>query len=242
MRKRTLKKELTILMLTVLACTIIFLCLAMMYFFSSFFIQNTKEDIAYVLTNTTEQYQAHMQFIKDGVVSIRHNSMLEDFFDTYEYEETALEVQLSYSMELFADRNMIDRQFPFVSSVYLFNNHGDCVTEHYYATTLATRMSQKSEHKKLQKRFQASKAQYHDVIWGVIADDGIIISSQGTAEELEVLKRQDRIWNGTRQLFGKNVIGYADTCGFGLRTVVTVGRNNVYAILRPTIIVLIFGF
>lgn len=287
MKKRTLKKELTILMLTVSACTIIFLCIAIMYFFSSFFIQNTKEDIAYVLTNTTEQYQAHMQFIKDGAVSVRHNSMLRDFFDTYEYEETALEVQLSYSMELFADRNMIDRQIPFVSSVYLFNKHGDCITEHYYATTLATRMSQESGHKNLQKQFQASKAQYQyiivddvvnlcfriydddmvekgtciaeinqeaiqlifsdlksyqDVIWGVMADDGIIISSQGTEEELEELKGQDRIWNGTRPLFGKNVIGYADTCGFGLRTVVTVGQNNVYAILRPTMIVLILGF
>lgn len=287
MKKRTLKKELITLMLTVSACTIIFLCMALLYFFSSFFIQNTKEDIEYVLTNTTEQYQAHMQFIKDGVVSIRHNSMLDDFFETYEYNEAESEVQLSYSMELFADRNMIDRQIPFVTSAYLFNNNDDCVTEHYYATTLAMRMSQELEHKELQKQFRSSGAQYqymivngianlcfriydddmeekgigiveidqaaiellfselnsyNGVIWGVIADDGTIISSQGTAEDIEGLREQDRIWKGSRQLLGKNVIGCADACGLGTRTIITVGENNVYAILRPTIAVLILGF
>lgn len=47
--------------------------------FSHFF-QNTQEDIEYVLNNTTQQYQSHMQFIEDGAISIRHNSLLGDFF------------------------------------------------------------------------------------------------------------------------------------------------------------------
>ena len=83
-----------------------------------------------------------MQFIEDGAVSIRHNMMLNDFFDTgksgADYDRTVAEPQLSYSMELFSDRNMINKKIPFVTSVYLFNNAGDCIYEHYYACLLYT--------------------------------------------------------------------------------------------------------
>lgn len=50
------------------------LCLFLIFF------KNTQEDIEYVLNNTTQQYQSHMQFIEDGAISIRHNSLLGDFF------------------------------------------------------------------------------------------------------------------------------------------------------------------
>ncbi len=49
--------------------------------FSHFF-ENTQEDIEYVLNNTTQQYQSHMQFIEDGgAIAIRHNSLLDSFFN-----------------------------------------------------------------------------------------------------------------------------------------------------------------
>ena len=48
--------------------------------FFPFFIENTQEDIEYVLNSTSQQFQSHMQFIEDGAVSIRHNMMLNDFF------------------------------------------------------------------------------------------------------------------------------------------------------------------
>ncbi|MCA5962072.1 hypothetical protein LC724_19140 [Blautia sp. RD014234] len=81
----------------------------------SFFIENTQEDIEYVLNSTSQQFQSHMQFIEDGAVSIRHNMMLNDFFDTgksgADYDRTVAEPQLSYSMELFSDRNMINKKY-----------------------------------------------------------------------------------------------------------------------------------
>ena len=119
------------LMMLVSACTLISACAAVLYVFFSFFIENTREDIEYVLNSTSQQFQSHMQFIEDGAVSIRHNMMLNDFFDTgksgADYDRTVAEPQLSYSMELFSDRNMINKKIPFVTSVYLFNNAGDCI-------------------------------------------------------------------------------------------------------------------
>ena len=64
------------------------------------FYRNTQEDIEYVLNSTSQQFQSHMQFIEDGAVSIRHNMMLNDFFDTgksgADYDRTVTEPQLSY--------------------------------------------------------------------------------------------------------------------------------------------------
>lgn len=67
------------LMMLVSACTLISACAAVLYVFFSFFIENTQEDIEYVLNSTSQQFQSHMQFIEDGAVSIRHNMMLNDF-------------------------------------------------------------------------------------------------------------------------------------------------------------------
>lgn len=163
-KKRTLKKELTILMMLVSACTLISACAAVLYVFFSFFIRNTREDIEYVLNSTSQQFQSHMQFIEDGAVSIRHNMMLDAFFEAGEsgtgYDRTVAEPQLSYSMELFSDRNMIDRKMPFVTSVYLFNNAGDCIYEHYYASTLAVETKEEARYLNKQRQFRQSQDRF----------------------------------------------------------------------------------
>ncbi len=122
MKKRILKKELTTLMLLASACTLLSVCAAVLYVFFSFFVENTQEDIQYVLDQTSQQFQSHMQFIEDGAVSIRHNTTLDAFFEGAGYDAAEMASQLSYSMEVFSDRNMIHRQIPFVTRVYLFND------------------------------------------------------------------------------------------------------------------------
>ncbi len=164
MKKRTLKKEITILMMLASACTLISACAAVFYVFFSFFLEKTQEDIEYVLKNTSQQYQSHMQFIEDGAVSIRHNAMLDAFFEGDKYEEPSIASQLSYSMELFSSRNMVDRQLPFVTSIYLFNNKDNCIYEHYYASTLASEKEQENHYKNLQKQFKESGSQYSCIL------------------------------------------------------------------------------
>lgn len=164
MKKRTLKKELTLLMMLASACTLLSACAAILYVFFSFFISNTQKDIEYVLNSTNQQFRSQMQFIEDGGVFIRHNTMLDSFFETGEYDKVEAESQLSYSMELFSERNMIDRQLPFVTSVYLFNNNDDCIYEHYYASTLASEKEQENQYKNLQQKFKKSRKQYESTV------------------------------------------------------------------------------
>ena len=283
----TLKRELTFLMILTSVCTLLSVCAAVFYVFFSFFFQKTQEDIEYVLRYTSQQYEAHMQFIEDSVIAIRHNTVLDEFFQKEEYDLEEIEPQLSYSMELFSERNMVERQLPFVTGIYLFNNGNECIYEHYYATTLAAGREQKRKYEKLQQEFKGTSDQYaclsdedelniffriydenmaekgtgivqisqsavakvletvqlyHNGGWAVLDKNDQLLVSEGTPELVKKLQTSENSWSGTKDLEGTKVIGYGNPCGFGVRTVITVGYGNIFSILKPTLFIVLVGF
>ena len=282
----TLKRELTFLMILTSVCTLLSVCAAVFYVFFSFFFQKTQEDIEYVLRYTSQQYEAHMQFIEDSVIAIRHNTVLDDFFQKEEYDLEEIEPQLSYSMELFSERNMVERQLPFVTGIYLFNNGNECIYEHYYATTLAAGREQKRKYEKLQQEFKGTSDQYaclsdedelniffriydenmaekgtgivqisqsavakvletvqlyHNGGWAVLDKNDQLLASEGAQELVKKLQTSENSWNGTKDLAGTKVIGYGNLCGFGVRTVISVGYGNIFSILKPTLFIVLVG-
>ena len=283
----TLKRELTLLMILTSVCTLLSVCAAVFYVFFSFFFQKTQEDIEYVLRYTSQQYEAHMQFIEDSVIAIRHNTILDEFFQKEEYDLEEIEPQLSYSMELFSERNMVERQLPFVTGIYLFNNGNECIYEHYYATTLAAGREQKRKYEKLQQEFKGTSDQYaclsdedelniffriydenmaekgtgivqisqsavakvletvqlyHNGGWVVLDKNDQLLVSEGAPELVKKLQTSENSWSGTKDLEGAKVIGYGNPCGFGVRTVITVGYGNIFSILKPTLFIVLVGF
>lgn len=283
----TLKRELTLLMIVTSVCTLLSVCAAVFYVFFSFFFQKTQEDIEYVLRYTSQQYEAHMQFIEDSVIAIRHNTILDEFFQKEEYDLEEIEPQLSYSMELFSERNMVERQLPFVTGIYLFNNGNECIYEHYYATTLAAGREQKRKYEKLQQEFKGTSDQYaclsdedelniffriydenmaekgtgivqisqsavakvletvqlyHNGGWAVLDKNDQLLVSEGAPELVKKLQTSENSWSGTKDLEGAKVIGYGNPCGFGVRTVITVGYGNIFSILKPTLFIVLVGF
>lgn len=282
----TLKRELTFLMILTSVCTLLSVCAAVFYVFFSFFFQKTQEDIEYVLRYTSQQYEAHMQFIEDSVIAIRHNTVLDDFFQKEEYDLEEIEPQLSYSMELFSERNMVERQLPFVTGIYLFNNGNECIYEHYYATTLAARREQKRKYENMQQEFKSTSDQYaclsdkdelniffriydenmrekgigivqisqsavakvletvqlyHNGGWAVLDKNDQLLASEGAQELVKKLQTSENSWNGTKDLAGTKVIGYGNLCGFGVRTVISVGYGNIFSILKPTLFIVLVG-
>lgn len=282
----TLKRELTFLMILTSVCTLLSVCAAVFYVFFSFFFQKTQEDIEYVLRYTSQQYEAHMQFIEDSVIAIRHNTVLDDFFQKEEYDLEEIEPQLSYSMELFSERNMVERQLPFVTGIYLFNNGNECIYEHYYATTLADGREQKRKYENMQQEFKSTSDQYaclsdkdelniffriydenmrekgigvvqisqsavakvletvqlyHNGGWAVLDKNDQLLASEGAQELVKKLQTSENSWNGTKDLAGTKVIGYGNSCGFGVRTVISVGYGNIFSILKPTLFIVLVG-
>ena len=282
----TLKSELTLLMIVTSVCTLLSVCAAVFYVFFSFFFQKTQEDIEYVLRYTSQQYEAHMQFIEDSVIAIRHNTVLDEFFQKEEYDLEEIEPQLSYSMELFSERNMVERQLPFVTGIYLFNNGNECIYEHYYATTLAAGREQKRKYENMQQEFKSTSDQYaclsdkdelniffriydenmrekgigvvqisqsavakvletvqlyHNGGWAVLDKNDQLLASEGAQELVKKLQTSENSWNGTKDLAGTKVIGYGNSCGFGVRTVISVGYGNIFSILKPTLFIVLVG-
>lgn len=282
----TLKRELTFLMILTSVCTLLSVCAAVFYVFFSFFFQKTQEDIEYVLRYTSQQYEAHMQFIEDSVIAIRHNTVLDDFFQKEEYDLEEIEPQLSYSMELFSERNMVECQLPFVTGIYLFNNGNECIYEHYYATTLAAGREQKRKYENMQQEFKSTSDQYaclsdkdelniffriydenmrekgigivqisqsavakvletvqlyHNGGWAVLDKNDQLLASEGAQELVKKLQTSENSWNGTKDLAGTKVIGYGNLCGFGVRTVISVGYGNIFSILKPTLFIVLVG-
>lgn len=136
-KKTRLSTKISTLTVVSSACAILVLGIALILMFTFFFSQQTREDIAYYLENTNEQFDAKVQFIQDSTIAIRHNTIMEEFFKRNHYDEEEVERQLAYCMDLFSDRNMVSQNAPFAVSVYLFNNKGDTVRKHYYPTTLS---------------------------------------------------------------------------------------------------------
>ncbi len=170
-KKRTLGTEITVLTVGTSVGTLLLLGSVMLLTFFVIFFGKSKDDMEYVLNNMNQQFQDHVQFIQDGAVTIRHNVWLEDFFWGASYDEEAAKEQLSYSMELFSDRNIVKQQVPFVKSVYLFNNISQCIYEHYYPMTVSG-ASQKKEHSyQMQQIFKETGKQYYSYR----AHDGILV-------------------------------------------------------------------
>ena len=80
-KKRTLKREITLLTMATSFGALVLFGTVMIVMFFVFFLGNIREDMENILQNTLQNYQAKMQFIQDGAVMIRHNSILRDFFD-----------------------------------------------------------------------------------------------------------------------------------------------------------------
>ena len=159
-KKRTLKREITLLTMATSFGALVLFGTVMIVMFFVFFLGNIREDMENILQNTLQNYQSKMQFIQDGAVMIRHNSTLQDFFDADWTDRAEMEKQLSYSMELFSNRNMTEGQSPFVTSVCLFNKKDEYVREHYYPMTVSAGRNKEIGYLEMMRDFRQTEERY----------------------------------------------------------------------------------
>lgn len=163
-KKRTLSTEITILTVLTSVCAILILGTSLILIFFFFFSQKVKEDMEYILRNTSQQFQDKIQYIEDGAVAVRHNMALRDFFQKNHYNSEETETQLSHSIDLFSERNMVEQREPFVVSVYLFNNKDQYIREHYYPMTVLAAEQEDRKYMELYQDFMKSGRQYHSLV------------------------------------------------------------------------------
>ena len=158
--RRKLSTEISILTILSSATAALILGITLIIMFVFFFSGQATDDMEYFLDNTLQQFDDKVQYIKDGAISIRHNAIMDDFFSKDRYSEEAVETQLTYCVDLFSQRNMVEQNSPFVVHVYLFNNQKDFVRCNYYPTTMAAAAVTDLRYQKLQSEFGATSDQY----------------------------------------------------------------------------------
>lgn len=114
----------------------------------------------YYLTNTSQQFDDKIRYIKEGAIAVRHNVVLEDFFSEQAYDKSEVQTQLTYCFDLFSQRNMVEQKLPFVDHVYVFNNQNEFVRSTYYPKTLEATAQIDAKYWQLHQVFKASKNQY----------------------------------------------------------------------------------
>ena len=285
-KKRTLSTEITILTVLTSVCAILILGTSLILIFFFFFSQKAKEDMEYILRNTSQQFQDKIQYIEDGAVAVRHNTALRDFFQKNHYNSEETEAQLSHSIDLFSERNMVEQREPFVVSIYLFNNKDQYIREHYYPMTVLAAEQEDRKYMELHQAFMESGRQYHslvqegeiDICFQVYDDDmkrmgvcivvvhpeaaallfretesyrgnswiitgsGETLLRGGVRENLDGLGHVDTGYLGDMTLDGERVLCSSEKCGFGIKAAVAVGFNNIYTILKPTLLVFLGAF
>ena len=280
-KKRTLKREITLLTMATSFGALVLFGTVMIVMFFVFFLGNIREDMENILQNTLQNYQSKMQFIQDGAVMIRHNSTLQDFFDADWTDRAEMEKQLSYSMELFSNRNMTEGQSPFVTSVCLFNKKDEYVREHYYPMTVSAGRNKEIGYLEMMRDFRQTEERYQmtsgadeinlcfrvygdgmeelgicvlgiakegmrDIFaqietyshgnWIVSDQQKNILISAGAEQTAGELNHLELNAVGEKRIAGIRTLYASMGTGFGTCAAVSVGMDNIYVILKPTMV------
>ncbi len=82
-------------------------------------------------------------------------------------------------------------------------------------------------------------ASYQKGSWLLMDNDGEMLYQHGDAGTVGKLYLLGDVWQGKNKIENESMLAYVNPCGFGLRSIVSVGRGNIFTMLKPT--ALIFG-
>ncbi len=195
----------------------------------------------YYLTNTLQQFDDKIRYVKEGAISIRHNIVMEDFLSGNDFDQAEVQTQLTYCMDLFSRRNMVEQNTPFIDHVYLFNNYGQFVHSAYYPTTLTATAQMNTAYWKLHQEFEASKNQYRcypdtektDICFRILDDKmetvGICIVSMRNEGIISLFsnnkKYKDSYWLVTDS-YGRKICGVGTEAQMSQLTWMTPGTSD----------------
>lgn len=100
-----------------------------------------KEDLDFYMDSIQEQFASRMQFLEEGVVYLRENDVMLDFFLSGGKSSDEVLSQLEQGVNLFSERNMISETYPVIRDFYVFNLEKEFVGTHFYPETISEKQS-----------------------------------------------------------------------------------------------------
>ena len=96
-------------------------------------------------------------------------------------------------------------------------------------------------HREAVRQLLNAAAIYTDCVWMVVFGDSRVIAFRGEWTEIEELVTKKKVLSEMISLSDKDMICCADVNGFHIRTVIAVGKENVFSGLRSTMIMFGIG-
>ncbi|MDD3337318.1 MAG: sensor histidine kinase [Lachnospiraceae bacterium] len=232
------------------------------------YVRQEREDTEYIIESANSKAAGYVQFLEDTIISIRNSRGLKDFFYGSSYDKEVAVSQLVDDANLFAEKNRVNAQYPFLEKVYVYNNAADCIEDIYFPGTVVQKQEMQKFYASMKKDFEAQDRQFYFVV----DEDSVSVCMHLYDEEMAVMgvciavmnrggmeslfdtleKYKQYSWSieqGDELLVGANTFqnGYGEAkaitnqieCGFSMTMKVAVSKSQMYESLTKTILVLV---
>ena len=163
-KRKAFRTELTVMMVLACISSVLVLGLAQIVFSIQNFSRQAYSDMKFYLENVNGQFQIKMQQLEEMVISFRHNSAIEHFLKGMDenayYDREEAQEELKSCTGLFSEGNIIDAAYPFVDSVYLFNQEGEWISSRFYPGTVEDEAIGSRRHEEIDRCFRQSGEEF----------------------------------------------------------------------------------
>lgn len=133
--KKTFRRELTRIMIITSAITLLVVGGSLSAIMFRWISSKALEDIEFYMSNVQEQFSEKLLFLEEKVFSLQEKQGIVNFLNFKTVEEENIKQILENKMNLYADSNLIENEYPIIKDFYLFNKEKQGIGIHFYPTT-----------------------------------------------------------------------------------------------------------
>ena len=133
--KKTLRRELTRLVVITSTITLFIVGGSVSAVVFHHVSQNARDDLEFYMASIQEQLAEKLLFLEEGMASLHDSEQIMSFLLEEEVNESNAKEALENKINLYADRNLIDSEYPIVKDLYLYNENKRGIGTHFYPMT-----------------------------------------------------------------------------------------------------------
>lgn len=133
--KKTFRRELTRIMIITSVITLLVIGGSLSAIVFRWTSSKAIEDIEFYMQNVQEQFAEKLLFLEEKVFSLQEKQEIIDFLELKTADEEAIKKIIENKMNLYADSNLIESEYPIIKDFYLFNKEKQGVGTHFYPMT-----------------------------------------------------------------------------------------------------------
>lgn len=133
--KKTLRRELTRLVMITSTITLFIVGGGVSAAVFHRVSKTARDDLELYMASIHEQFAEKLLFLEEGMASLHDSDLIFNFLSEEEIDEASVKEALENKINLYADRNLIDSEYPIVKDLYVYNGNKRGIGTHFYPMT-----------------------------------------------------------------------------------------------------------